>query len=371
MVSVQEAQLALPVALGQAQIKVVGVGGGGVNAVRRMGTVEIPGVELLGVNTDAVSLKSAGALRTLAIGTELTRGLGSGGNPEIGRRAAEESHQAIAEALKGADLVFVAAGMGGGTGTGAAPVVARIAREIGAVAVGIVTSPFGFEGARRMTIATAGMRPLREAADTVIMVSNDRLLTLAGKRATVQDSFMKADKVMTDSILAVSRVVNVPGDINVDFADVRAVMGQGGAGLIAIGQGEGPQRVMTAARTAFEHPLVEISGHGAKTLIFVVTGGPDLTMRELNEAGAYVNGMVDEDAQIFFGMHIDEERKQEAPVEVVLIATRLPAEQGGPNVSGLSVAQKVRLAAARYHVHDELPAFLRDSDGPSPRPGMN
>jgi len=158
-------------------------------------------------------------------------------------------------------------------------------------------------------------------------------------------------------------VVNVPGDINVDFADVRAVMGQGGAGLIAIGRGEGSQRVASAARTAFDHPLVEIGGHGAKTLIFVVTGGPDLTMRELNEAGAVVNGLVDEEAQIFFGMHIDESRKQGGPVEVVLIATRLPGEQRENHVAGLSVAQKVRLAAARYHVHDELPPFLRDAEG--------
>ena len=373
MVSWAEPQLPLPESAGFAKIKVCGVGGGGVNVVRRMATLNIPGVELLCVNTDAGSLSTVHNIPCLGIGAQLTRGMGSGGNPEIGKRAALESRQDLRRFLEGADLVFIAAGMGGGTGTGAAPVIAEMARECGAISIAVVTTPFAFEGVRRRSVAEAGLKPLHESADTVIVVSNNRLLSTASRKASVVESFSRADKVMQDAIAAVARIINVAGDINIDFADVRTVVTRGGAGVMSIGVGEGTQRVMKAAQAAFENPLLECSIQGAKGMVFTVTGGPDVTLNELNEAGMFISSMTDPDAEIFFGMHIDAARKPAAAVEMVIVATRLPQNprDAEPDPAKSTAADKVQRAAARYYAEDDIPAFLKSVDFNFDGPGGN
>lgn len=366
MVSEYLTQLPLPENLGHARIRVVGVGGGGVNAVRRMAGIEVPGVELIGINTDMASLEAAADIDVLAIGTELTRGLGAGGNPEVGRRAAEESRSEIKRRLSGSDLVFIAAGMGGGTGTGAAPVIAEMAKEAGAVTIAIVTTPFAFEGGRRKSVAEEGLKPLYKTADTLIRVSNDRLLSRADRKTSIRESFGQADGVMVDAIVAVSRIVNEAADINVDFADIKAVVSGGGTGVMAIGHGEGSQKVLKAAQAAIAAPLVDASAHGARGIVYCVSAGPDLTMAELSEAGRFISEIADPDAEIFFGMHIDPARERSDDVEIVLIATQLPDRTGDPNADA-TVASRVRLATERYfsdgdEVGPELPPFLRELD---------
>ena len=366
MVSEHQTQLPLPENVGCARIHVVGVGGGGVNAVRRMAGTEVPGVELIGVNTDVASLEAAADVDILPIGTELTRGLGAGGDPEIGRRAAEESRGAIKRRLSGADLVFIAAGMGGGTGTGAAPVIAEMAKEAGAVTIAIVTTPFAFEGLRRKHVAEEGLKPLYKTVDTLIRVSNDRLLSRAERKTSIRESFGQADDVMVDAIVAVSRIVNEAADINVDFADIKAVVGGGGTGVMAIGRGEGSQKVLKAAQAAIATPLVDVSAHGARGIVYCVSAGPDLTMAELNEAGRFISEIADPEAEIFFGMHIDPARERTDDVEIVLIATQLPDRTGDPNADA-TVASRVRLATERYfsdgdEIGPELPPFLREID---------
>ncbi|MEE9284675.1 MAG: cell division protein FtsZ [Dehalococcoidia bacterium] len=361
MVHEAGAQMPLPHQPVHAQIKVVGVGGGGVNAVRRMAGATIPGVELLCVNTDLVSLEAADGIPTLAIGADLTRGLGAGGNPETGRRAADETKAQLRQRLEGADLVFIAAGLGGGTGTGAAPVVAAVAQDVGALTIAVVTTPFGFEGPKRRGIAAAGLLPLETAADTVIVVSNQRLLALAKRRTSVGDSFSQADRVVVDAIMAVSRIINVPGDINVDFADIEAIAAGGGMGVVAMGQGQGMHRVLKAIQAAVANPLMARSAYGARGLLYLITGGPDLTLTELNDAGAFVANVADPNAQIIFGMHIDCERGADDPVEAVLIATRLPDEEAQPPEGAVSDDDRVRLATAHYYADGRLPAFLRES----------
>ncbi len=366
MVSEYQTQLPLPENAGCARIHIVGVGGGGVNAVRRMAGNELRGVELICVNTDMASLEAAVDVDILPIGTELTRGLGAGGDPEIGRKAAEESRVAIRRRLAGADLVFIAAGMGGGTGTGAAPVIAELAKEAGAVTIGIVTTPFTFEGLHRRNVAEDGLKPLHKTVDTLIRVSNDRLLSHADRKTSIRDSFGQADGVMVDAIVAVSRIVNEAGDINVDFADIKAVVGGGGTGVMAIGRGDGPQKVLKAAQAAISTPLVDVSAHGARGIVYCVSSGPDLTMAELNEAGRFISEIADPEAEIFFGMHIDPAREKTGDVEIVLIATQLPDRTGDPNADA-TVASRVRLATERYfsdgdEIGPELPPFLRDID---------
>ena len=358
-------QLPMPHDLGHAQIKVVGVGGAGVNAIRRMVGAPIPGVELLCVNTDATSLELAHGIPTLVIGSKLTRGLGAGGNPEVGRRAAEESQAALEAELSNADLVFVAAGLGGGTGTGAAPIIAKIAKDHGAVVVTVVTTPFTFEGTKRRTRALAGMEPLACSSDTLLMVSNDRLLSSVQRNTSIRDSFTLADRVMVDAITALSRIINQPGEINIDFADVEAVVRGGGNGVMAIGSGTGTNRVQKAARAAIENPLMDISAHGAKGVIFTVNGGPDLTMSELNEAGEYISGIVDPDAQIFFGMHIDPNKGEDDPVEAILVATRLPNAGSQQAMPAMNLPDRVRPAVEKLREEAELPHFLQQLEANS------
>src|SRR5512134_1827208 len=257
-----------------AHIKVVGVGGGGCNAVERMIKEGLQGVEFVAINTDAQALLLSNATTRVRIGDKLTRGLGSGGNPEQGKKAAEESAEELYTVLKGADMVFVTAGMGGGTGTGAAPIVAQIAKEVGSLTIGVVTRPFTFEGSRRIQSAEAGITRLKEQADTLIVIPNDRLLQIVDKRATMQQAFRMADDVLRQGVQGISELITVPGLINLDFADVRTIMSEGGAALMAVGNGSGEDRATQAAEAAISSQLLDITIDGARGILFNVTGGP-------------------------------------------------------------------------------------------------
>ena len=346
--------------LGTCRIKVVGVGGGGVNAIRRMSSTRVPGVEYVFVNTDVVSRQGVAGVPAIPLGERLTRGLGAGGNPMVGRHAAQETQERLRAHLKGADLVFIAAGMGGGTGTGAAPVVAEYAKEAGAITVAVVTTPFGFEGNKRMTTASNGLKPLQEMIDTLIVVSNDRLMSSVSRGTSVRQAFSMADQVMVRAILGVSRIINTPGEVNVDFADIRVIVKGGGQGIMGIGQGEGEDRVLKAAKAALEHPLVDIKAQGARAVLFVVTGGPDVTIGEMTEAGTYISSVADPDAQIFFGMHTEQGRKANGPVEMVLIATHLPP-QGDRWRPESEEIRKLKATVPIYEAEQEVPPFLRKS----------
>jgi cell division protein FtsZ len=302
-----------------AQIKVIGVGGGGSNAVNRMIQAGVKGVDFIAVNTDAQALVHSEAPTRIRIGDKLTKGLGSGGNPDVGRRAADESGEELFEVLKGADMVFITAGMGGGTGTGASPVVAQISREIGALTVGVVTKPFTFEGTRRRLSAEEGISSLREQVDTLITIPNDRLLQIADKKTTLHEAFRIADDVLRQGIQGISDLITEPGLINLDFADVKSIMQVAGSALMAIGRGTGDNRCIDAARQAIESPLLEISIEGAKGVLFNVTGGPDLGMLEVHEAASVIQQAADPEANIIFGAVIDPEMGSD--VKITLIAT--------------------------------------------------
>src|SRR5574338_1520753 len=267
----------LPQSESFARIKVIGVGGGGCNAVNRMIEEGLQGIEFIAVNTDGQALLQSKAGTRVRVGDKVTRGLGAGGNPEVGRKAAEESADELYEVLKGSDMVFVTAGMGGGTGTGAAPIVAQVAKESGALTIGVVTRPFTFEGGRRMTSAEAGIAKMREHVHTLISIPNDRLLQLADKRASLQDAFRLADDVLHQGIQGISELITIPGLINLDFADVRAIMSDGGAALMAVGTGSGDEKAKKAAEAAISSQLLDITIDGARGVLFNVTGGPNLT----------------------------------------------------------------------------------------------
>lgn len=302
-----------------ARIKVIGVGGGGNNAVNRMISVGLKGVEFIGINTDAQALQMSRAAEKIQIGVKLTKGLGAGANPEIGHSAAEESRDEIAKALVGADMVFVAAGMGGGTGTGGAPVVADIARSIGALTVGVVTRPFSFEGRKRAMQAERGIIELRDKVDTLITIPNDRLLQIVDKHTTIQDAFSIADDVLLQGVQGISDLITIPGLINLDFADVKTIMSDTGSALMGIGQAAGENRAVDAARRAISSPLLETSIEGAKGVLLNITGGPNLTLLEVNEASEIVAEAADQEANIIFGAVIDENMKDD--IRVTVIAT--------------------------------------------------
>jgi cell division protein FtsZ len=302
-----------------ARIKVVGVGGGGVNAVNRMIEEGIHGVEFIAVNTDAQALMLSKAPTRVRIGDKLTRGLGSGGNPEIGRKAAEESAEELYNVLKGADMVFITAGLGGGTGTGAAPIVAQAAREQGALTIGVVTRPFTFEGSKRMQNAEAGMQKLKEHADTLIVIPNDRLLQIMDKRASLNDAFKMADEVLRQGIQGISELITVPGLINLDFADVKTIMSEGGAALMAVGKASGEDRARIAAEQAISSQLLDITIDGARGVLFNVTGGPSLTLFEVNQAAAIIRETAHPDVNLIFGAVIDPDMGDE--IRITVIAT--------------------------------------------------
>jgi len=302
-----------------AAIKVIGVGGGGNNAVNRMIAAGLNGVEFISVNTDAQALMHSQAPYRIQIGEKLTKGLGAGANPEIGEKAAQESREDIIKSLRGADMVFVTAGMGGGTGTGAAPIVAECAKEVGALTVGVVTKPFSFEGRRRQGQAELGTAKLKEKVDTLITIPNDRLLQVADKRTSMIDAFRIADDVLRQGVQGISDLIAVPGLINLDFADVKTIMTDTGSALMGIGYGSGDNRAVTAAEAAIKSPLLETSIEGAKGVLLNITGGPSLGLLEVNEAAAIISDAVDSEANIIFGAVIDEAFQDE--VRVTVIAT--------------------------------------------------
>jgi cell division protein FtsZ len=300
-----------------ARIKVIGVGGGGCNAVNRMITEGVQGIEFVAVNTDAQALLLSKASTRVRIGEKVTRGLGAGGNPEMGQKAAEESAEELYEVLKGSDMVFVTAGLGGGTGTGAAPIVAQIAKEVGALTIGVVTRPFSFEGNRRSQAAEAGISRLKEHADTLIVIPNDRLLQIVDKRASLQEAFQVADDVLRQGIQGISELITVPGLINLDFADVRAIMSEGGAALMAVGKASGEDRARVAAEQAISSQLLDITIDGARGILFNVTGGNSLTLFEVNQAAAIIKETAHPDVNLIFGAVIDPNMGDELRVTVI------------------------------------------------------
>jgi cell division protein FtsZ len=302
-----------------AVIKVVGIGGGGSNAVNRMVDAGLGGVEFVAVNTDAQALLMCDANEKLHIGAQATRGLGAGANPEVGRAAAMESRDQIKELLKGADMVFVTAGEGGGTGTGGAPIVAEIARELGALTVGVVTRPFAFEGRRRAEQAQLGITELSDQVDTLIVIPNDRLLQVVEKQTSVMDAFRMADDVLRQGVQGITDLITVPGLVNLDFADVRTIMRDAGSALMGIGEADGPNRAAEAARIAVSSPLLEASIEGATGILLNISGGPDVGLFEVNEAAEVVTGAADQNANVIFGAVIDENLG--GSVRVTVIAT--------------------------------------------------
>ncbi len=343
-----------------AVIKVIGVGGGGSNAVHRMMESGIQGVEFIAMNTDVQVLDLSKAPQKVQLGSNLTRGLGAGGNPEIGKSAAEESKNDIRKVLEGADMVFVTAGMGGGTGTGAAPVIADLAREIGALTVAVVTRPFAFEGPRRSRLAEQGVTSLMGRVDTIITIPNDKLLNVVERKTTLMDAFRVADDVLRQGVQGISDIITIPGQINVDFADVRAVMANAGPALMGIGYGVGEQRALQAAQSATNSPLLEQTIHGATGLLVNLTSSEDLTLAEANEAMQYIQALCDgEDANIFFGTVVDP--TMDGTVRVTVLATGFnPYSTEGKKVANATFSVPVQVtpapAAAQPQPQPQQPA---------------
>ncbi len=355
-----------------AVIRVVGVGGGGTNAVNRMVDAGLKGVEFIAVNTDAQALLMCDADVKLHIGGKITQGLGAGANPEVGREAAEESRDEIRESLKGSDMVFVTAGKGGGTGTGAAPVIAEIAKELGALTVGVVTRPFSFEGKRRSDQAEEGIRALREKVDTVIIIPNDRLLQVVEKRTSIIDAFKVADDVLRQGVQGITDLITVPGLINLDFADVKAIMKDAGSALMGIGVAGGENRAAEAAKAAISSPLLEASVEGATGILLNITGGSDLGLFEVNEAAEVISSAADANCNIIFGAVIDDAIKDE--VKVTVIATGFDKQPGRVARGRQAGETLLRKTAGEprnqgdvpdFEVNDDvldIPTFLRDKD---------
>lgn len=349
-----------------AQIRVIGVGGGGNNAVNRMITAGLRGVEFIAVNTDKQALFLSKANTKIQIGDKLTKGLGAGANPEIGEKAANESKDEIAQAIKGADMVFVTAGMGGGTGTGAAPVVASVAKEMGILTVGVVTKPFMFEGRKRMQHAERGVEALKGVVDTLVTIPNDRLLQVAEKKTSIVDAFKIADDVLRQGVQGISDLIAVPGLVNLDFADVKTIMLDTGLAHMGIGRASGENRAEEAAKQAILSPLLETSIEGARGVLLNITGGPDLGLFEVNTAAELVQKSADPDANIIFGAVIDENLKDELLITVIATGfDKVPVIRKQPE----KVAEKIPVASGRtmesepepQPVSDELeiPTFLR------------
>jgi cell division protein FtsZ len=313
----EEAMQSSPKMESFARIKVVGVGGGGSNAVNRMIEEGIAGIEFVAINTDAQALLLSDAPTRVRIGDKLTRGLGAGGDPEKGKKAAEESAEELYSVLKGTDMAFIAAGMGGGTGTGAAPIIAQIAKEVGALTIGVVTRPFTFEGGKRAAGAEAGISKLKEQVDTLIVIPNDRLLQIADKKASLQEAFRQADDVLRQGIQGISELITVPGLINLDFADVKTIMSEGGAALMAVGRASGEDRARAAAEQAISSQLLDITIDGARGILFNVTGGPGLSLFEVNQAAAIIKETAHPDVNLIFGAVIDPNIGDELRITVI------------------------------------------------------
>jgi cell division protein FtsZ len=344
-----------------AVIKVVGIGGGGVNAINRMIEVGLKGVEFIAINTDAQALLMSDADVKLDVGRELTRGLGAGANPDVGRKAAEDHREEIEEVLKGADMVFVTAGEGGGTGTGGAPVVANIARSLGALTIGVVTRPFTFEGRRRANQAEDGIAGLRENVDTLIVIPNDRLLSISDRQVSVLDAFRSADQVLLSGVQGITDLITTPGLINLDFADVKSVMSEAGSALMGIGSARGDDRAVAAAEMAISSPLLEASIDGARGVLLSISGGSDLGLFEINEAAQLVSEAAHPEANIIFGAVIDDALGDE--VRVTVIAAGF--DGGQPPPKGSRDASR-----GPYAARDETPSPRPASDT-RPQPSFN
>ncbi|MDY5839897.1 MAG: cell division protein FtsZ [Corynebacterium camporealensis] len=353
-----------------ADIKVVGVGGGGVNAVNRMIEEGLKGVQFVAINTDSQALIFSDADTKLEIGRDATRGLGAGANPEVGKASAEDNKTEIEDALQGADMVFVTAGEGGGTGTGAAPVVASIAKKMGALTVGVVTRPFKFEGARRTRQAMAGIEELREVCDTLIVIPNDRLMQLGGEELSIVEAFRAADEILHNGVQGITNLITIPGMINVDFADVRSVMADAGSALMGIGFSRGDNRALAAAEQAINSPLLESSMEGAKGVLLSIAGGSDLGLHEVNAAASMVEDRADEDANIIFGTIIDDTLGDE--VRVTIIATGFDPQanmtngqqQGGNQGQQQAQQQEERKPGSLFDNRDREPST------PTPAPAQ-
>lgn len=356
-----------------ASIKVVGIGGGGGNAVNRMITAKVDGVDFISINTDAQALYHSQASHRINIGKGTTRGLGAGSYPDMGKKAAEESSEELKSAIEGADMVFVTCGLGGGTGTGAAPIIADLAKEMGILTVGVVTRPFSFEGARRMEAAASGLEDLKSKVDTLITIPNDRILSIIDKKTPLTDAFLVVDDILRQAIQGVADLITVHGMINVDFADVRAIMQSAGSALMGIGYGTGENRAVDAARAAIESPLLEMSIQGAKGILFNITGGNDLSMFEVDEAAKVITEAADSEANVIFGAVINENYTGE--IKVTAIATGFSEEDQaraqGATASGtlqrlgnmptknLNVTGIQQSGVKKSEVDLEVPAFMR------------
>ena len=357
-----------------ARIKVVGVGGSGGSTVNRMMAAHLQGLEFIAINSDAQALHNNQAPLKIHIGKETTRGLGAGADPDLGRKAAEEDRGEIAEALRGADMIFVTYGSGGGTGTGAGPLIADIAREVGALTVGVVTKPFAFEGQRRRRVAESGVEELKGRVDTLITIPNDRLLQVVDKKTSMVDAFSVVDDVLRQGVQGISDLITQHGMINVDFADVKAIMANAGSALMGIGQGSGENRAIEAATAAIDSPLLELSIDGAQGVLFNITGGNDLTMHEIDEAAKVITDAADPEANIIFGAVIDEELAGE--IKITVIATGFKGEAPAPRTQTSAPAQEsisdplpptgpVSTAGQDEQETEELdvPAFIRRKMG--------
>jgi cell division protein FtsZ len=306
-----------------ARIKVLGIGGSGKNAINHMINSKVKGVEFIAVNTDAQDLHNTLAKKKIHIGKNLTRGLGTGMNPELGKRAVEETKEEIQEAIKGADMVFIAGGMGGGTCTGASPVVAKTAKEIGALTVAVVTKPFFFEGVQRMRLAEQGLEELRKSVDAIIIIPNDRLLSTISKETTARAAFAMCDEILKQAVEGISDLITTPGVINIDFADIRSIMENAGSALMGIGTASGEKRAEEAAKNAINSPLLELSIHGAKGVLFSIAGGDDLTMFEIQDAAKVITESIDPNAKVIFGTVRDEKIKK-GEIKITVIASGFP-----------------------------------------------
>ena len=345
-----------------AKIRVVGVGGGGSNAVNRMIAEGMGGVDFIAVNTDAQALMLSDAPARVRIGDKLTRGLGVGGNPELGHEAAEESVDELYDILEGSDMVFITAGMGGGTGTGASPVIARVAKEVGALSIGVVTRPFSWEGSVRGQAAQEGIKDLKEEVDTLIVIPNDRLLEITDKRVTLQNAFSLADDVLRQGIQGISELITVPGLINLDFADVRAIMAEGGAALMAVGRASGEERAVEAAEQAISSELLDVTIDGARGILFNVTGGADLSLDEVNEAASIIKRTAHPDVNLIFGAVVDQEMEDE--IRITVIATGFDQTHSRSRATRTSdeseKPEAVEFDTPSFDTDDiEIPAFLR------------
>jgi cell division protein FtsZ len=364
-----------------ARIKVVGVGGGGCNAVNRMIEEGLQGVEFVAVNTDAQALMLSNAPTRVRIGDKLTRGLGAGGDPSQGQKAAEESAEELYEVLKGADMVFITSGMGGGTGTGASPILSQIAKEVGALTIGVVTRPFTFEGSRRIQTSETGINKLKEQSDTLIVIPNDRLLQIVDKKASLHDAFKVADDVLLQGVQGISELITLPGLINLDFADVRTIMSEGGAALMAVGRGAGDDRARLAAEQAISSKLLDITIDGARGILFNVRGGSDLTLFEVNQAAAIIKETAHPDVNLIFGAVVDPEMADEVQVTVIATgfertgvprriierprprqeATEVPLQETVDQPATVEKAASQQFQPRTFNTEDlDIPTFLRN-----------